>query len=203
MTQIYDFKALTSKGKELDFAQFRGKVLLIVNTASKCGFTPQFAGLEELNKKYKDRGLVVIGFPCNQFKEQDPGSDGQIEEFCQLNYGVSFQIMKKTDVNGAAAEPVFEYLKSQAPTEEYSGLKAKAAKALFKTLSKSVEKDSDIKWNFTKFLVSRDGETVKRYAPTTTPAKMEEDSIKRCMFSIENLAWKVAGARNSIGRVVG
>ena len=175
MTQIYDFKALTSKGKELDFAQFRGKVLLIVNTASKCGFTPQFAGLEELNKKYKDRGLVVIGFPCNQFKEQDPGSDGQIEEFCQLNYGVSFQIMKKTDVNGAAAEPVFEYLKSQAPTEEYSGLKAKAAKALFKTLSKSVEKDSDIKWNFTKFLVSRDGETVSRYAPTTTPAKMEQD----------------------------
>ena len=175
MTQIYDFKAQTSKGKELDFAQFRGKVLLIVNTASKCGFTPQFAGLEELNKKYKDRGLVVIGFPCNQFKEQDPGSDGQIEEFCQLNYGVSFQIMKKTDVNGAAAEPVFEYLKSQAPTEEYSGLKAKAAKALFKTLSKSVEKDSDIKWNFTKFLVSRDGETVRRYAPTTTPAKMEQD----------------------------
>ena len=175
MTQIYDFKALTSKGKELDFAQFRGKVLLIVNTASKCGFTPQFAGLEELNKKYKDRGLVVIGFPCNQFKEQDPGSDGQIEEFCQLNYGVSFQIMKKTDVNGADAEPIFEYLKSQAPTEEYSGLKAKPAKALFKTLSKSVEKDSDIKWNFTKFLVSRDGETVRRYAPTTTPAKMEQD----------------------------
>jgi glutathione peroxidase len=175
MSQIYDFKSLTSRGKELDFAQFRGKVLLVVNTASKCGFTPQFAGLEELNKKYKDRGLVVIGFPCNQFKEQDPGSDGQIEEFCQLNYGVSFQIMKKTDVNGAAAEPIFQYLKTQAPTEEYSGLKAKAAKALFKTLSKSVEKDSDIKWNFTKFLVSRDGGTVKRYAPTTTPAKMEQD----------------------------
>ena len=163
MAKIYDFKALTSKGKEIDFSQFQGKVLLIVNTASKCGFTPQFAGLEELNQKYKDKGLVIIGFPCNQFKEQDPGSDEQIEEFCQLNYGVTFQIMKKTDVNGPAAEPIFEYLKSQAPTEEYNGLKAKAAKALFKTISKSVEKDSDIKWNFTKFLISKDGETIKRY----------------------------------------
>ena len=116
--------------------------MLIVNTASKCGFTPQFAGLEELNQKYKDKGLVIIGFPCNQFKEQDPGNDSQIEEFCQLNYGVTFQIMRKTDVNGAAAEPIFEYLKAQAPTEEYNGLKAKAAKTLFKAISKSVEKDS-------------------------------------------------------------
>lgn len=103
MKKIYDFKALTSNGKELDFAQFEGKVLLIVNTASKCGFTPQFAGLEALNQKYKDKGLVVIGFPCNQFKEQDPGTDSQIEEFCQINYGVSFQIMKKIDVNGSSA----------------------------------------------------------------------------------------------------
>ena len=141
MQKIYDFKALTSKGKELDFAQFEGKVLLIVNTASKCGFTPQFAGLEALNQKYRDKGLVIIGFPCNQFKEQDPGNDAQIEEFCQLNYGVTFQIMKKTDVNGPDAEPIFEYLKAQAPTEDYSGLKAKATHALLKTLSKSVEKD--------------------------------------------------------------
>ena len=175
MAKIYDFKALTSKGKELDFAQFQGKVLLIVNTASKCGFTPQFAGLEELNQQYKDKGLVVIGFPCNQFAAQDPGSDSEIEGFCQLNYGVSFQIMKKVDVNGAAAEPIFEYLKAQAPTEEYNGLKAKAAKALFKTISKSVEKDSDIKWNFTKFLISKDGETIKRYAPTTEPKNFAKD----------------------------
>ena len=132
MAKIYDFKALTSKGKELDFAQFEGNVLLIVNTASKCGFTPQFAGLEELNQKYKDKGLVIIGFPCNQFKEQDPGSDCQIEEFCQINYGVTFQIMEKTDVNVPDAEPIFEYLKAQAPTEDYNGLKAKAAKTLFK-----------------------------------------------------------------------
>ena len=175
MKKIYDFKALTSKGKELDFAQFEGKVLLIVNTASKCGFTPQFAGLEALNQKYKDKGLVVIGFPCNQFKEQDPGTDSQIEEFCQINYGVSFQIMKKIDVNGSSADPIFKYLKEQAPTEAYNGLKAKAAKALFKTISNSVEKDSDIKWNFTKFLISKDGNTIKRYSPTTEPEKMESD----------------------------
>ncbi|MBQ3772529.1 MAG: glutathione peroxidase [Bacteroidaceae bacterium] len=175
MKKIYDFKALTSKGKELDFAQFEGKVLLIVNTASKCGFTPQFAGLEALNQKYKDKGLVVIGFPCNQFKEQDPGTDSQIEEFCQINYGVTFQIMKKIDVNGSSADPIFEYLKEQAPTEAYNGLKAKAAKALFKTISNSVEKDSDIKWNFTKFLISKDGNTIKRYSPTTEPEKIESD----------------------------
>lgn len=175
MAKIYDFKALTSRGKELDFKEFEGKVLLIVNTASKCGFTPQFAGLEELNQKFKDKGLVVIGFPCNQFAEQDPGSDSEIEGFCQLNYGVTFQIMKKIDVNGANADPIFEYLKSQAPTEEYNGLKAKAAKTLFKTISKSVVKDSDIKWNFTKFLISKDGETIKRYAPTTEPKDFEND----------------------------
>lgn len=175
MKTIYDFKALTSKGKELNFADFQGKVLLVVNTASKCGFTPQFAGLEEMNQKYKDKGLVVIGFPCNQFKEQDPGTDSQIEEFCQLNYGVTFQIMRKVDVNGPDATPVFEFLKAQAPTEEYHGLKAKAAKALFKTLSKSVEKDSDIKWNFTKFLVNKKGQVVKRYEPTTKIAIIAKD----------------------------
>ncbi len=153
MERIYDFKALTSKGKELDFAQFEGKVLLIVNTASKCGFTPQFAGLEQLNQEYKDRGLVVIGFPCNQFASQDPGSDSEIEGFCQLNYGVTFQIMKKVDVNGSEAHPIFQYLKSQ--TKGLLG--------------------SSIKWNFTKFLISRDGKTIKRYAPTTKPEKMKND----------------------------
>ena len=175
METIYDFKALTSKGKELDFSQFQGKVLLIVNTASKCGFTPQFAGLEELNQRYKDKGLVIIGFPCNQFASQDPGSDGEIEGFCQLNYGVTFQIMKKGDVNGPAAEPIFEYLKAQAPIEEYHGLKGKGAAMLFKRISKSVEKDSDIKWNFTKFLISKDGKTVRRYAPTTEPKALGKD----------------------------
>ncbi|MCR5198003.1 MAG: glutathione peroxidase [Prevotella sp.] len=175
MAKIYDFKALTSKGKEIDFSEYQGKVLLIVNTASKCGFTPQFAGLEEMNQKYKDKGLVIIGFPCNQFKEQDPGSDAQIEEFCQLNYGVTFQIMKKTDVNGPDASPIFEYLKTQAPTEDYNGLKAKATHALLKKISNSVEKESDILWNFTKFLISKDGETIKRFAPTTDPKDFEKD----------------------------
>ena len=175
MQKIFDFKAFSSKGKEIDFSQFQGKVLLIVNTASKCGFTPQFAGLEELNQKYKDKGLVIIGFPCNQFKEQDPEGDEKIEEFCQVNYGVTFQIMRKGDVNGKEAQPIFEYLKAQAPTEEYKGLKAKATRTLLKTLSKSVEKDSDILWNFTKFLISKDGETIKRFAPTAEPKDFEKD----------------------------
>ncbi|SET25347.1 glutathione peroxidase [Prevotella sp. kh1p2] len=156
MTKIYDYKALTSKGQELDFKLFEGKVLLIVNTASKCGFTPQFAGLEELNQKYKDRGLVVIGFPCNQFGNQDPGSDEEISGFCQLNYGVTFQIMKKVDVNGDNADPIFKYLK-----EQTGGLLGSA-----------------IKWNFTKFLISRNGDTIKRFAPVTAPKKLEKDIEK-------------------------
>ncbi|MBR6774631.1 MAG: glutathione peroxidase, partial [Bacteroidales bacterium] len=150
MTTIYDFKALTSNGKELDFEQFRGKVLLIVNTASKCGFTPQFAGLEELNQRYKDKGLVVIGFPCNQFASQDPGNDDEISNFCRINYGVTFQMMKKIDVNGKNADPIFQFLKDR---------------------SKNIFSD-DIKWNFTKFLVASDGVTVRRYAPTVKPNRM-------------------------------
>ena len=153
MTTIYDFKALTTNGKELDFDQFRGKVLLIVNTASKCGFTPQFAGLEELNQRYKDQGLVVIGFPCNQFASQDPGSDEEISNFCQINYGVTFQMMKKIDVNGKNADPIFQFLKDR---------------------SKNIFSD-DIKWNFTKFLVASDGITVRRYAPTVKPNRMRKD----------------------------
>ena len=175
MATIYDFKAVASSGKEIDFKEFEGKVMLIVNTASKCGFTPQFDGLEALNEKYRDRGLVIIGFPCNQFKEQDPGTDGEIQEFCRVNYGVTFQITKKTDVNGDDEHPVFTWLKAQAPTEEYKGLKAKATHTLLKTLSTSAKKDSDILWNFTKFLVAKDGTTVKRYAPTTEPKDFEKD----------------------------
>ena len=153
MENIYDFKALTSKGKELDFSEFEGKVLLIVNTASKCGFTPQFAGLEELNQKYRDKGLVVIGFPSGDFANQELADGSKAEEFCQLNYGVSFQIMKKVHVNGKDADPVFKYLKSK--TRGWFG--------------------SAIKWNFTKFLISRDGETIKRYSPLTKPEKITRD----------------------------
>src|SRR5574344_1350549 len=152
MATIYDFKALTSKGEELDFKDFEGKVLLIVNTASKCGFTPQFDGLEALNQKYKDRGLVVIGFPCNQFMNQDPGSDEEISGFCQLNFGVTFQMMKKVDVNGENAHPIFKYLK-----KETGGFITDA-----------------VKWNFTKFLISRDGQSIERFAPITAPSNMEK-----------------------------
>ena len=175
MATIYDFKAVASNGKEIDFKDFEGKVMLIVNTASKCGFTPQFDGLEALNEKYRDRGLVIIGFPCNQFKEQDPGSDSEIQEFCRLNYGVTFQIMKKTDVNGEEEHPVFTWLKAQAPSEEYKGLKAKATHTLLKGISTTAKKESDILWNFTKFLIAKDGTTVKRFAPTTEPKEFENE----------------------------
>ena len=175
MAKIYDFKALNNKGVEVDFAQFEGKVLMIVNTASKCGFTPQYDGLEALYQQYKEKGLVILGFPCDQFAHQEPGSNEEIAEFCRLNHGVTFPLMAKIDVNGANAAPVFEYLKAHAPTEEYKGLKAKATHAMLKGISKSVEKDSDILWNFTKFLVSRDGATIKRFPPTAEPEEMEED----------------------------
>ena len=175
MATIYDFKALNNKGEEVDMAQYKGKVLMIVNTASKCGFTPQYDGLEALYQKYKDQGLVIIGFPCDQFAHQEPGSDEEIAEFCRLNHGVTFPLMKKIDVNGKDAHPLFEYLKGAAPAEEYKGLKAKASHALFKKISKSVEKETDIMWNFTKFLVSKDGAALKRYAPTTEPTDIEND----------------------------
>ena len=177
MATIYDFKALSNRGKEVSLADYKGQVILIVNTASKCGFTPQYDGLEELYKKYKDQGFVILGFPCDQFANQEPGSDEQIEEFCRLNHGVTFPLMAKSDVNGANANPVFEYLKSQAPTEEYKGLKGKAAHAMLKRISKSVEKDSDILWNFTKFLVSRDGKTIQRFAPVAEPKDFEANIV--------------------------
>ena len=175
MQTIYEFTATSNRGKEVNFADYQGKVLLIVNTASKCGFTPQYDGLEALYKQYKDQGLVIIGFPCDQFAHQEPGRDEQIEEFCRLNHGVTFPLMAKTDVNGANAHPIFEFLKSQAPTEEYNGLKGKATHATLKRISKSVEKPSDIVWNFTKFLVSREGKVIARFAPVAEPKDFEKN----------------------------
>ena len=154
MSTVYNFDALQINGKSVALSQFKGKAMLIVNTASACGFTPQFAGLEELHKTYGKKGLVVLGFPCNQFGAQDTGSNGEIAEFCQLNYGVSFPMMAKVDVNGAKAHPLYQWLAAEAP-----GLLG----------SKS------IKWNFTKFLVGKDGSVRKRYAPTDTPASLAED----------------------------
>ncbi len=170
MAKIYDYTARSNKGADVAFSQYEGQVLMIVNTASKCGFTPQYDGLEALYQKYKDRGLVIVGFPCDQFAHQEPGTDAEIAEFCRLNHGVTFPLMAKIDVNGPAADPVFTYLKSAAPTESYDGLKAKATQKMLKTLSKSVEKEGDILWNFTKFLINRDGTVVKRFAPTAEPA---------------------------------
>ena len=178
MKRIYDFKALSNKGVETDLAQYEGKVMMIVNTASKCGFTPQYDGLEALYQKYKDQGLIIIGFPCDQFAHQEPGNDAEIEEFCRINHGVTFPLMKKIDVNGQNEHPVFTYLKEVAPKEEYKGLKAKATQKMLKTISKSVEKESDILWNFTKFLINRDGSVIKRYAPTVTPNDIEKDIIE-------------------------
>lgn len=154
MTTVYDFEALQINGKPVALSQFKGKVMLIVNTASACGFTPQFGGLEELHKSYGSKGLVVLGFPCNQFASQDKGSNDEIAEFCQINYGVSFPMMAKIDVNGSSAHPLYQWMCKEAP-----GLLGSKA----------------IKWNFTKFLIAKDGSVRKRYAPTDKPASLAED----------------------------
>jgi glutathione peroxidase len=154
MTSVYDFEANQIDGKPVKLSAFKGKVLLIVNTASKCGFTPQFAGLEALHEKYADQGLAVLGFPSNQFGSQDPGTNEEIGAFCTRNYGVSFPMMEKIDVNGSNAAPLYQWL-----TKEKPGLLGLTA----------------IKWNFTKFLIGRDGTVLKRYAPLDTPASLTRD----------------------------
>ncbi|MBR1512918.1 MAG: glutathione peroxidase [Bacteroidales bacterium] len=176
MATIYDFKALNNKGEQVDMAQYKGKVLMIVNTASKCGFTPQYDGLEALYKKYQDDGLVILGFPCDQFKHQEPGTDEEIAEFCRLNHGVTFPLMKKIDVFGENADPIFKYLTTQCPTEEVKGLKDKAVMKMVDSLSKSEgREDGGVRWNFTKFLISKDGSVIKRFAPTTTPEELDAE----------------------------
>lgn len=154
MTTVFDFEARQIDGKTVKLSDYRGRVLLIVNTASKCGFTPQFEGLEKLHEKYAEQGLVVLGFPSNQFASQDPGTNEEIGAFCLKNYGVSFPMMEKIDVNGSGATPLYQWLAKEKP-----GLLGSTA----------------IKWNFTKFLVARDGSVLKRYAPLDTPASMARD----------------------------
>jgi glutathione peroxidase len=151
---IYDFSTTSLEGQPVSFKDFQGKVMLIVNTASQCGMTPQYQGLQALYEKYLDKGLVVFGFPCNQFGAQEPGSAADIQSFCQTRYGVTFPMSEKVDVNGSAAHPLYQYLVSAKPG--LLGLK-------------------DIKWNFTKFLVDKQGNVVKRYAPTDTPEKIAKD----------------------------
>ena len=176
MATIYDFKALNNKGEEVDMAQYKGKILMIVNTASKCGFTPQYDGLEALYKKYQDQGLVILGFPCDHFKHQEPGTDEEIAEFCRLNHGVTFPLMKKIDVFGENAHPIFKYLTQQVPTEEVHGLKDKATMKMVDALSKSEgREEGGVRWNFTKFLISKDGSCIKRFAPVAKPEDMEAE----------------------------
>jgi glutathione peroxidase len=151
MANVHQYKVKDASGKEIDLSQYRGKVLLVINTASQCGFTPQYKELEQLHQKYKDKDLVILAFPCNQFGGQEPGSDDEIQQFCELNYGVSFPVMAKLAVNGPDASPLFEHLKD-------------SARGLMKTRA--------IKWNFTKFLINKQGDVVKRYAPRTKPASI-------------------------------
>ena len=153
-TSIYDFSAPDIAGNVVDFAQFRGKPVLIINTASACGFTPQFAGLEALHQQYKDRGLVVLGFPCNQFGGQDPKANEEIAQFCQMNYGVDFLMMGKIEVNGANAHPIYQWLKGEKP---------------------GILGTEGIKWNFTKFLLDKNGQVIGRYAPTDKLVSLAKD----------------------------
>ena len=157
MPSIYDFSAKTLDGREISLGDYRDKVLLIVNTASKCGFTPQFEGLEKLWKDLGQQGLVILGFPCNQFGGQDPGANDEIASFCQLNYGVSFPMMAKVDVNGSQAHPLYQYLVKEAP---------------------GILGTKSIKWNFTKFLIAKDGRVLGRYAPTDAPKALRADIEK-------------------------
>nr|WP_319400654.1 glutathione peroxidase [uncultured Carboxylicivirga sp.] len=152
MNQFYQFEAKSLQGKPVSMEQFKGKTVLVVNTASKCGLTPQFEGLESMYKKYKDKGLIILGFPCNQFANQEPGDEKSISEGCMINYGVTFPMFSKIDVNGDNAHPIYKYLKSE-------------LKGTF---------GNKIKWNFTKFLVDKNGNPIKRFAPTTKPEKIEK-----------------------------
>lgn len=157
MTTIADFTVTTNRGEDLDLATKQGKVLLVVNTASKCGFTPQYDGLEKLFQQFKDRDFEVLGFPCNQFGAQEPGNADEIQEFCKVNFGVTFPLMQKIDVNGPDASPLYDWMKDEA---------------------KGLMGSKSVKWNFTKFLIDREGNVVKRYAPQDTPERIAKDIEK-------------------------
>ena len=157
MTTIYDFQAELLEGEQKNFSEYQGKVLLIVNTASQCGLTPQFEGLEQLYQDYQSKGLIILGFPCNQFAHQDPLTNEEIGGFCQRNYGVSFPMFAKVDVNGSTAHPLYQYLTAEA---------------------KGILGSQKIKWNFTKFLINQEGKVIKRYAPLIKPEKIAKDIQK-------------------------
>ena len=175
---LYDIKVEKRNGEEESLSNYKGKVLLIVNTATGCGFTPQYEALENLYKKYHDKGLEILDFPCNQFGHQAPGTDDEIHEFCTAKYQTTFDQYKKIDVNGENESKVFTYLKENSPKEILKGLKNKAAMAGVKKISKTCVKENDIVWNFTKFLVDKEGNVVARYSPIEDPMTMESEIVK-------------------------
>ncbi len=170
---VYDFSVKNINGENVSISEFKGKVLLIVNTATGCGFTPQYEGLEKLYKEYHDKGLEILDFPCNQFGNQAPGSDDEIHEFCTLKYSTSFDQFAKIDVNGENEVPLYSYIKNEVKEDIIDGLKNKMAMKAVEKISTTTKKDGDIKWNFTKFLVDREGKVVARYSPTYKPEDME------------------------------
>ena len=175
---IYNYSIIDRNGSEVSLKDYKGKTLIIVNTATGCGFTPQYEGLEKLYKEYHDKGLEVIDIPCNQFGSQAPGSDDEIHEFCTLKYNTSFDQFTKSDVNGENELPLYTYLKEQIKEDKIDGLKNKIAMKGIEKISKTTKKDGDIKWNFTKFLVDKEGKVIERYSPTFKPEDMEEDIKK-------------------------
>ena len=175
---IYAYLIKDRNGNDISMEQYKGKVLLIVNTATGCGFTPQYEGLEKLYKEYHDKGIEILDFPCNQFGSQAPGTDDEIHEFCQFKYKTSFDQFSKIDVNGENEIPLYTYIKSQKLEDVIDGMKNKIAMKTIEKISTSCKRDGDIKWNFTKFLVDREGNVIERYSPTFKPEDMEEDIKK-------------------------
>jgi len=171
---IYDLKVKNRNGEDVSLSSFKGKVLIIVNTATGCGFTPQYEGLEALYKKYHDKGLEILDFPCNQFGNQTPGSDDEIHEFCALKYNTTFDQFTKIEVNGENESPLYTFLKSKIADDVIEGMKNKMSMKAIEKISKTAINKNDIKWNFTKFLVDREGNVVGRYSPTYKPENMEE-----------------------------
>ena len=175
---IYEYEFKSRDGKTVSLDSYKDKVLIIVNTATGCGFTPQYEGLEKLYKKYHDKGLEMLDFSCNQFGNQAPGNDDEIHEFCTLKYNTTFDQCSKVDVNGENELPLYTYLKEQIKDDKISGIKNKMAMKAVEKISTSTKKPGDIKWNFTKFLVDKTGKVVERYSPTFKPEDMEEDIAK-------------------------
>ncbi len=175
---LYDIKVLNQKDEEVSLNNYKGKVLLIINSATGCGFTPQYDAIEELYKKYKNKGFEVLDFPCNQFGHQAPGSDDEIHEFCTAKYNTTFDQFKKIDVNGPSESPVFTYLKENSPKEEIYGLKNKLAMKGVSKISSTCKSENDIKWNFTKFLLDKNGKVLRRLSPIENPKLLENDIIK-------------------------